>query len=278
MASSGNNTTDTRPSTSFQVDHQALKELAKVVHDAKLESLMELETKCCYARIMKNSSDMQCLDFRSIQTRSFLSKIKLSLNKKEDIFVDHAIIYALYVPMVLPTTSALASVKLLNLATAESIDIEDDMNAARASLFITRWPRSIHKDQDGVHIVLRCNAPDLKPDTAIGVWYFLWDDSISFSKQRYEKVMPTLKFPIEETDATKIVKNKKMIQSLCNRHIKAGLQGSDVRPESLCVDSTKPYKPLTVMQGAGKDMPIKVVEEKDHKEVEVKTVPGEARA
>ena len=179
--------------------------------------LENLPTRRCFAIDVLNGVPVQPMRLKSKETKSKL--LKLSARARGLIYIQHSIIYLLYIPTILETTDGFLTIKLLNTNTGESIDVDTDSPLNEAAIFVARWPRSIHSDDgDGIHLLINGVSTNAKHGAKVGTFYPFWDDSLH-RKKLYEKQYPTLRFPITKTDAASAADDVKILQSLAKTRV-----------------------------------------------------------
>jgi len=227
LPGAGSNTSE------FSVSTEDWNKVLSEVDEFYTQTMMKnLPTRRCYAIDIKNNEPVKPMKLQTKETVNLFSK--LSAKAKGLVYIQHSIIYLLYIPTILETTSGLVSIKLFNTNTGESIDVDTDSPANEAAIFVCRWPRSIHADDgDGIHLLVNATSMDCKNLAKVGTFYPLWDDSVH-KKKLYEKMYPTLRFPIEKSEAIAAVDDIKILQSMAKSRIVSATRSlADINPVAI---------------------------------------------
>nr|UCR98696.1 movement protein [Prune dwarf virus] len=249
-------TSEANASSAFEVSAEDWNKILSEVDDFYSQTMMKnLPTKKCFSLQLKNGVPIQPMKLQSKESRSALAR--LSAKAKGHVYVHHSIIYLLYIPTILETTSGVLTLKLFNVNTGESIDIDTDSPLNEAAIFVARWPRAVHADDgDGICLLASAVSVDAKHASIVGTVYPFWDDSLH-KKKSYEKMYPTLRFPIEKSEALAAVDDVKILQTFAKSRLVIGSSGKvDINPRLIEIKSDESKKALTV-DFKNVDVPIK---------------------
>nr|ACZ54926.1 movement protein [Viola white distortion associated virus] len=239
---------DAGPSSSaFEVSAEDWNKVLCEVDEFYTQSMLKnIPTKKCFSLHIKNGVPVQPMKLQSKESRSALTK--LLVKAKGHVYVHHSIIYLLYVPTILETTDGVLTVKLFNVNTGETIDVDTDSPLNEAAIFVARWPRAVHADDgDGIHLLVSAISSGAKHASIVGTVYPFWDDSLH-KKKPYEKMYPTLRFPIEKSDAVAAIEDVKILQSFAKSRLTGGSGSNkvDINPQLIEIKSEQGKKAKTV--------------------------------
>lgn len=232
-------------SSAFEVSAEDWNKVLSEVDEFYTQTMMKnLPTKKCYSLHLKNGVPVQPMKLQSKESRSVLAG--LSAKARGHVYVHHSIIYLLYIPTILETTDGVLTLKLFNVNTGESIDIDTDSPLNEAAIFVARWPRAVHADGgDGICLLASAVSNGAKHGSIVGTVYPFWDDSLH-KKKPYEKMYPTLRFPIEKSDAIAAIDDVKILQSFAKSRLVGGGNKVDINPSFIEIKSEQGKKAKTV--------------------------------
>nr|QJC63717.1 movement protein [Potato yellowing virus] len=202
-------------------------------------------TRKCFKIDLKNNVPIEPLRLQSKENRGVVRA--LTDKVKGCVYVNHSIIYLVYIPSILESSTGVLTLKLFNTNTGEIIDVDTDAPANEAAIFVTRWPRSLHiTEGNGLTLLSSVNVVGCKQGAIVGTLYPMWDDSFS-RKKSYEKEYPSLRFPIEMTDARSAVTDVKLLKGFTMQRMIGGGTASDIAPEIVKVRSEPGKKAKTAV-------------------------------
>lgn len=217
------------------------KEVDEFYNDIMMKNL---PTKNCYSIEMKNNVPIQPILLQSKEKRALWKKVGDKV--QGHVYCNHTIIYLTYIPSILESSQGLMSLKLFNSNTGESLDIDTDAPANEAAIYVTRWPRSLLRDQkEGLSFLPSVNCPEIRQEAIVGKMFPIWDDSLE-KKMLYEKEYPTLRFPIAKTEAVSVSTNSVLLKALVRQRMISGSGDVDLNPELIDIKRAKGKKAKTV--------------------------------
>lgn len=238
---------NTNSSSAFEVSSEDWNKVLGEVDEFYTQTMMKnLPTKKCFSIHLKNGVPVEPMKLKTKESKSALSR--LSAKARGHVYVHHSIIYLLYIPTILETTDGVLTLKLFNINTGESIDIDTDSPLNEAAIFVARWPRAVHVgDGDGVCLLASAMSLGAKHASTVGTIYPFWDDSLH-KKKPYEKMYPTLRFPIEKSTAIAAIEDVKILQSFAkSRLVGSSSEGKvDINPRLIEIKSEAGGKAKTV--------------------------------
>nr|QNL13311.1 movement protein [Ageratum latent virus] len=233
--------------------------LQKSVLEA-LSSSVELNmgVRRCAAFPATNNGAFLC-ELTTKETKSFISKFADKV--KGRLFVDHAVIHLMYIPVILNTTHAVANLKVKNLATGDELYGGTKVNLNEAFVLTLTWPRSLFADAVDKHRGLylggsiECSS-SIPRDAKIGMWYPLWSEKIS-NKQLYQQTTDIVNTKALETFTRTMIHTDKEMRSLLRSHASIDMAAKRKESTVLCNKSIG----LLDAQTTGVDFTVKSVGE-----------------
>lgn len=235
-----------RTSSAFEVSAEDWSKVLSEIDEFHTQTMLKnLPTKRCFAIQVQNNAAVVPMKLKSKESATLLRS--LTAKARGHVYIQHSIVYLLYIPTILETTDGLLTLKLFNTNTGESIDIDTDAPLNEAAIYVSRWPRAIHSDDgDGIHLLISATSMGCKNNAKVGTVYPLWDDSLH-KKKIYEKQFPSLRFPIEKTEALAAVDDEKLLQNLAKSRIMlTNRANKDIAPVNLILKSPGGGKAKTV--------------------------------
>nr|ALO81584.1 movement protein [Fragaria chiloensis latent virus] len=201
--------------------------------------------RMCFKLDLLNNVPIEPLRLQSKENRGIVRKAADKV--RGCVYVNHSIIYLVYIPSILESSTGVLTLKLFNTNTGEIIDIDTDAPAQEAAIFVTRWPRSLHVTEGkGLMLLPSVNVTGCKQGAIVGTLYPMWDDSFS-RKKAYEREYPSLRFPIELTDARSAVTDVKLLKGFTMQRVIGGGTSTDIKPEVVHVRSEPGKKAKTAV-------------------------------
>ncbi|UCY33661.1 movement protein [water chestnut virus A] len=215
--------------------------------------IKNLPTKLCYKLDLRNNVPIEPLLLKSKEKKNVLQK--LGEKVRGCVYTHHSIIFLIYIPTMLESTAGVMTLKLFNLNTQETVDIDTEAPANEACVFVTRWPRSVHADDgDGICLIPSVVCQNYKQGAIAGTVFPVWDDSIG-RKKLYEKEYPTLRFPIEKTTAMAGIRDINVLRSYTKQRMLGGNGVVDIDPQMVNVRGEAGKKAKTVIFKRSEDTP-----------------------
>ncbi len=239
---------------SFVVSHELMAAESDALREWELSmDLNAVRERVCTSINLYNGVPVVPMALVSKESRGLLSK--LQDRALERVYALHRLIVIAYVPSVLGGTAGVINVKLLNVATGESIEVARDHPVKQAATFVARWPRAVLAKADGLALLFTATDVPTRKGSLIGTFHPFWEDKLS-SKMVYEKQLPTLVYNLEEQDPSHYVKNVGMLRALMASKVHLGGVGSDMVPQTISL-----AMPKTILQDKGSTSMVSTVEQ-----------------
>ncbi len=237
----------------FVVSHGASAAEQNALREWEMTLCMNnIQEKCCTTINLYNGVPIVPMALVTKESKSLLSKL-MEVHRGK-VYSLHRMIILLYVPSILKGTPGQLSIKLLNTATSEAIDVVTDHPANSSAVFVARWPRAVLTTGAGISLVFSATGVPTKTGSLIGSVHPYWEDKMS-TKMVYEKQLPTLVYPLEEQDPSHYIKDVKMLRSVIASRVHMGGQGADTAPQAVAI--TRPnVKMLGGSKAAATSRPV----------------------
>jgi len=190
--------------------------LEKAVTEALSGSVdLNMGLRRCAAFPAENTGAFLC-ELTTKETKSFIGKF--SDKVRGHVFIDHAVIHMMYIPVILNTTYAIAELKLKNLATGDELYGGTKVNLNKAFILTMTWPRSLFAEavhnHKGLYLggTVSC-ASSVPAHAKIGMWYPIWSEKVS-NKQLYQNTIDIHKTEAIETFTRTMISSDKEMRSL----------------------------------------------------------------
>ena len=244
----------TKTALTFSADDES--SLEKAVTDA-LSGCVELNmgVRRCAAFPAVNQDTFLC-ELTTKETKGILKSLADKVRGR--LFVDHAVIHLMYLPVILDTTHAVADLKIKNLATGDELYGGTKVNLNEAFVLTMSWPRSLFADDVNNHRGLylggniMCSS-SVPSKAKIGMWYPLWSEKVS-NKQLYQKTVAITNTRAIETFARTMIHSDKEMRSLLRSRASTDIASRNIEIPVLCssriglVDKTTAGIDFTVKQ------------------------------
>nr|UAJ54417.1 movement protein [Parietaria mottle virus] len=224
----------TKTALTFSADDES--GLEKAVSDA-LSGCVELNMgiRRCAAFPATNQDAFLC----ELTTKEAKGVLKSLADKvRGRMFVDHAVIHLMYIPVILDTTHAVADLKLKNLATGDELYGGTKVNLNEAFILTMTWPRSLFADAVNEHKGLYLGgtiscASSVPRHAKVGMWYPLWTEKVS-NKQLYQKTVALTNTRAIETFARTMIHSDKEMRSLLRSRASTDIASKRYENPVLC--------------------------------------------
>lgn len=190
--------------------------LEKAVIDALTGSVeLNMGIRRCAAFPATNTEAFLC-ELTTKETRSFIGKFTDKVRGR--VFVDHAVIHMMYIPVILSTTEAIAELKMKNLATGDELYGGTKVNLNEAFVLTMTWPRSLFAEAVHAHRGLYLGgsvscAASVPKGAKIGMWYPMWTEKVS-NKQLYQTTVNIHNTKALETFTRTMISSDREMRSL----------------------------------------------------------------
>lgn len=232
--------------------------LERAVMDALSDSVdLNMGIRRCAAFPATNTGAFLC-ELTSKETKSFIGKF--SDKVKGRIFIDHAVIHLMYIPVILDTTHAVATLKIKNLATGDELYSGTRVNLNEAFILTMTWPRSLFSDtvhnHKGLYLggSVECST-SIPGNAKIGMWYPLWSEKVS-NRQLYQQTTDIVSTRALETFARTMIHSDKEMRGLLRSRASVDIAAKRKEKAVLCGSSVS----LLEDQTTGIDFTVKRVE------------------
>jgi len=247
----------TKTALTFSADDES--GLEKAVSDA-LSGCVELNMgiRRCAAFPAVNQGTFLC-ELTTKETKGVLKSLADKVRGR--IFVDHAVIHLMYIPVILDSTYAVAELKLKNLATGDELYSGTKVNLNEAFILTMTWPRSLFADavneHKGLYLggVVSCSS-SVPRQAKIGMWYPLWTEKVG-NKQLYQKTVAITNTRAIETFARTMIHSDKEMRSLLRSRASTDIASKKYEEPVICSSRIG----LTDNVTAGIDFTVKQLEE-----------------
>lgn len=263
----------TMKALTFSADDESA--LEKSVLEALSGSVeLNMGIRRCAAFPAVNENAFLC-ELTTKETRGFISKIADKARGR--IFVDHAVIHLMYIPVILNSTHAVADLKIKNLATGDELYGGTKVNLNEAFVLTMTWPRSLFADdihnRKGLYLggVISCSS-SVPRGAKIGMWYPLWSEKVS-NKQLYQQTVDIVNTKAMETYVRTMIGSDKEMRSLLRSRASIDVAAKSAERPVLC----DKYVNLLDNNTTGIDFTIKQIKEAenpDEKSSDVTSVLG----
>ncbi|AAA80344.1 3a protein [Parietaria mottle virus] len=195
-----------------------------------------------------NMGIRRCAAFPAINQDAFLCELttkeakgvlrSLADKVRGRMFVDHAVIHLMYIPVILDTTHAVADLKLKNLATGDELYGGTKVNLNEAFILTMTWPRSLFADavneHKGLYLggTISCSS-SVPRHAKVGMWYPLWTEKVS-NKQLYQKTVALTNTRAIETFARTMIHSDKEMRSLLRSRASTDIASKRYENPVLC--------------------------------------------
>nr|AGH25431.1 putative movement protein [Tobacco streak virus] len=191
-------------------------------------SLEKAITEALSGSVEINMGLRRCAAFPAVNTGAFLCELttketksfigKFSDKVRGHVFVDHAVIHLMYIPVILNTTHAIAELKLKNLATGDELYGGTKVNLSKAFILSMTWPRSLFAEAVHAHRGLYLGgtvscASSVPANAKIGMWYPMWSEKVS-NKQLYQNTVNIHNTEALETFTRTMISSDREMRSL----------------------------------------------------------------
>nr|WKR38009.1 movement protein [Tobacco streak virus] len=204
----------TMKALTFSADDET--SLEKAVTEALSGSVdLNMGLRRCAAFPAENTGAFLC-ELTTKETKSFIGKFSDKVRGR--VFIDHAVIHMMYIPVILNTTHAIAELKLKNLATGDELYGGTKVNLNKAFILTMTWPRSLFAEavhnHKGLYLggTVSC-ASSVPAHAKIGMWYPIWSEKVS-NKQLYQNTIDIHKTEAIETFTRTMISSDKEMRSL----------------------------------------------------------------
>nr|UEP18547.1 MAG: movement protein [Cape gooseberry ilarvirus 1]UEP18552.1 MAG: movement protein [Cape gooseberry ilarvirus 1] len=247
----------TMKALTFSADDE--ESLQKSVLEALSGSIeLNMGVRRCAAFPAKNDGAFLC-ELTTKETKSFVSKMSDKI--KGRIFIDHAVIHLMYIPVILNTTHAVAYLKIKNMATGDELYGGTKVDLSEAFILTLTWPRSLFADAVAQHKGLylggsvECSS-SVPRNADIGMWYPLWSEKVS-NKQLYSKTTDIVNTRALETFTKTMIHSDKEMRSLLRSRASTEIAAKRREPSVMA----KPTIDLMGGQITGVDFTKKTIRE-----------------
>lgn len=210
----------------------------------------------CAAFPATNNGAFLC-ELTTKEAKSIISKFADKV--KGRIFVEHAVIHMMYIPVILNTTHAVADLKLKNLDTGDELYGGTKVNLNEAFVLTMTWPRSLFAESVEKHRGLYLGgsvncAPTVPRGAKIGMWYPIWSEKIS-NKQLYQTTTDIRNTKALETFTRTMISSDKEMRSLLRSRATIEMAAKTKENPVMCSDRIS----LIDAQTTGVDFTIKTL-------------------
>jgi len=263
----------TMKALTFSADDESA--LEKTILEALSGSTeLNMGVRRCAAFAAVNNNVFLC-ELTSKETRGFIGKIADKTRGR--IFIDHAVIHLMYIPVILNTTHAVADLMIKNMATMDEMYSGTRVNLNEAFVLTMTWPRSLFADDvhnhKGLYLggTISCSS-SVPKGAKIGMWYPFWSEKVS-NKQLYQKTVEVVNTKAMETYVRKMIGSDKEMRSLLRSRASIDIAAKTAERPVSCNE----YVNLLDNNATGIDFTvrqIKEAEKPDEKSSDVTTVLG----
>lgn len=230
--------------SAFEVSTEEWSRTMTDVDDFYSNVMMKnIPTMKCYKLDVGNSVPVTPMELVTKESKKLISK--LTDKVRGCVYIQHSIIYLLYIPTILEVTTGYLTIKLFNPNTGESVDVDTDSPANEAAVLVARWPRSLHAGSKSLCLLVSASVPGVSQGAIVGTLFPYWEDALKRTKL-YEKEYPSLRFPIAKTDALSAVKDIKFLQGLTTSRLTRGGTAVDISPTTIDIKALQGSKARTV--------------------------------
>nr|UTQ50871.1 MAG: movement protein [Prunus virus I] len=218
----------------FSADDES--SLEKSVSDA-LSGCVELNMglRRCAAFPATNTEAFLC-ELTTKETKTILGKFADKVRGR--VFVDHAVIHMMYIPVILSTTHAVAELKIRNMATGDELYGGTKVNLNEAFILTMTWPRSLFADAVHAHKGLYLGgtvncATSVPKGCNIGMWYPMWSEKVS-NKQLYQNTTNIVNTKALETFTRTMISSDREMRSLLRSRASIDIAAKTAEKPVLC--------------------------------------------
>lgn len=210
--------------------------LEKAVSEALSGSVaINMGIRRCSAFPAVNAGAFLC-ELTTKETKSFIGKFSDKVRGR--VFVDHAVIHLMYIPVILNTTHAIAELKLKNLATGDELYGGTKVNLSKAFILTMTWPRSLFAEAVHSHRGLYLGgtvscASSVPIDAKIGMWYPMWSEKVS-NKQLYQNTVNIRNTEALETFTRTIISSDREMRSLLRSRASVDIAAKTFEKPVIC--------------------------------------------
>lgn len=239
----------------FSADDES--SLEKAVAEALSGSVeLNMGIRRCAAFAAVNTEAFLC-ELTTKETKSIVSKFTDKVRGR--VFVDHAVVHLMYIPVILNTTHAVADLKIKNLATGDELYGGTKVNLNEAFILTMTWPRSLFSDAVAAHRGLYLGgtvscASSVPKGAKIGMWYPMWTEKVS-NKQLYQQTTPIVNTKALETFTRTMISSDKEMRSLLRSRASIDIAAKTRENHVICSPSVN----LLDNQTSGVDFTVKRV-------------------
>nr|UOF93187.1 movement protein [Bacopa chlorosis virus] len=190
--------------------------LERSVSDALSQCVdLNMGVRRCAAFPAINKDFILC-ELTTKETKSVIRKLVDKTRGR--LFVNHAVIHLMYIPVILNSTHAVADLKLKNLATGDELYGGTKVSLNEAFILTMSWPRSLFADavdaHKGLYLGGAISCSSTVPHGAkIGMFYPLWSEQLS-DKQLYHKTVAITNTQAIETFTKTMISSDGELRSL----------------------------------------------------------------
>nr|AFG22599.2 movement protein [Strawberry necrotic shock virus] len=232
-------------------------------------SLEKAVTEALSGSVELNMGIRRCAAFAAVNTEAFLCELTTKETKgfvskftdkvRGRVFVDHAVVHLMYIPVILNTTHAIADLKIKNLATGDELYGGTKVNLNEAFILTMTWPRSLFSDAVAAHRGLYLGgtvscASSVPKGAKIGMWYPMWTEKVS-NKQLYQQTTPIVNTKALETFTRTMISSDKEMRSLLRSRASIDIAAKTRENPVICSPSVN----LLDNQTSGVDFTVKQV-------------------
>nr|AFT91223.1 movement protein [Blackberry chlorotic ringspot virus] len=254
----------------FSADDEA--SLEKAVTEALAGSMeLNMSIRRCAAFPATNTEAFLC-ELTTKETKTFIGKFTDKVRGR--VFVDHAVIHLMYIPVILNTTDAIAELKNKNLATGDELYGGTKVNLNEAFILTMTWPRSLFADEVNKHKglylggVVSC-APHVPKSAKIGMWYPMWTEEVS-AKQLYQDTAKITNTRALETYTRTMISSDKEMRSLLRSRASIDIAAKSKEKPVLCFQ----YVNLLDQRVEGVDFTVKQIKPADVESLQLDEGPS----
>nr|QSE03524.1 movement protein [Tobacco streak virus] len=247
-----------KPLTFSADDESALE---KAVLEALTGSVeLNMGIRRCAAFPATNTEAFLC-ELTTKETKSFIGKFTDKVRGR--IFVDHAVIHMMYIPVILNTTDAIAELKMKNLATGDELYGGTKVNLNEAFVLTMTWPRSLFAEAVHAHRGLYLGgsvscASTVPKGAKIGMWYPMWTEKVS-NKQLYQSTVPINNTRALETFTRTMISSDREMRSLLRSRASIDVAARTRESPVLCSERIS----LLDQQTSGVDFTVREIKPED---------------
>lgn len=198
-----------------------------------------------------NMGICRCAAFPAVNSEHFMcelttNEVKNTLQKfiaklKGRLFIQHAVIHFMYIPLILNTTEATSNLMLKCLATGDELYDGTRVNMNEAFVLSMTWPRSLLAKWVDEHrgLYLKGNvhcAPTVPRGSEIGMWYPFWTEQIS-RKQLYQETVPITNTRALETYARTMIRSDREMRSILRSYASVDYAAKHHEKPVICSDN-----------------------------------------